>query len=85
MDREPIVENKVLAGSGSNLTTLRPGQCFEFVSSVALELGLWQLQGSFSMNRILTPTTPNVVGMDAIPIGNEIQVDLAPLRLTTNR
>ena len=82
MDRERIVENKVLAGSGSNLTTLRPGQCFEFVSSVDLELGLWQLQGSFSMNRILTPTTPNVVGMDAIPIGNEIQVDLAPLRLT---
>lgn len=59
---------------------IRPGQCFEFVGNVNLKTEKGVVQGCFHMNRVLANSAK--AGMEAMPIGDVIHAEVAPLQLS---
>lgn len=61
-------------------TVLRPGQVFEFLGNVNLKTDKGLLKGCFHMNRVIPHSSK--AGTEAMPIGDMIHVDVAPVELT---
>ncbi|KAL3931796.1 MAG: hypothetical protein SGBAC_011139 [Bacillariaceae sp.] len=82
---EPVIDSKMLdrplplRTPDVPSTVLRPGQCFEFLGNVNLKTDKGILKGCFHMNKVLASSAK--IGMEAIPIGDIIHADIAPLEL----
>jgi len=77
---EPLIDSKMLDRPYVPSTVLRPGQVFEFVGNANLKTDRGIVKGCFHMSKILeTSAKP---GMEAMPIGDIIHADIAPLELT---